>query len=223
MLRKHQIVKLENFRKEFKKSEAKKLFGFAAMTITTAATVPVSHMIVRSYIGETLSWDHAGYWQAIWYISAMYLMVVTTTLSIYYLPRLSEIKDKRELMHEVKHGYKIILPTAIFTSALIYLIKDYIILLLFDENFTPIRELFLWQLVGDVVKIACFLLGYVVIAKAMVKVFIVKEIVISFCFVILSVMIVDKSGLVGVTYSYFLTYIINLVVLSVIYRRYIRR
>ena len=63
------------------------------MAITSALTVPVSHMIVRNYIGENLSWDDAGYWQGIWYISTMYLMVITTSLSVYYLPKLSEIQD----------------------------------------------------------------------------------------------------------------------------------
>lgn len=206
MLRKHPVIKLENFKGAFDKSEAKKLGGFALMAITSAATIPVSHLIVRNYLGETLSWEHAGYWQAMWYISAMYLMVVTTTLSIYYLPRLSEITDKAELRKELWQGYKIIMPIVIAMSVMIFLLKDFIIWLLFTEDFAPMRELFLWQLVGDVVKLAAWLIAYLMIAKAMTQTFITTEIVFSLSFVLLSTWFVDQYGLIGMSYSFALNY-----------------
>ena len=206
MLRKHPVIKLENFKGAFDKSEAKKLGGFALMAITSAATIPVSHLIVRNYLGETLSWEHAGYWQAMWYISAMYLMVVTTTLSIYYLPRLSEITDKAELRKELWQGYKIIMPIVIAMSVMIFLLKDFIIWLLFTEDFAPMRELFLWQLVGDVVKLAAWLIAYLMIAKAMTQTFITTEIVFSLSFVLLSTWFVDQYGLIGMSYSFTLNY-----------------
>jgi len=206
MLRKHQVIKLENFKGAFDSSEGKKLGAFALMAITTAVTVPVSHLIVRNYIGENLSWDKAGYWQAIWYISTMYLMVATTTLSIYYLPRLSEIIDKAELRKELLHGYKIIMPTVIVMSGTIFLLRDFIIWLLFTENFAPMRDLFLWQLVGDVVKLAAWLIAYLMIAKAMTKTFIITEIVFSLSFVLLSICFVEQYGLVGMSYSFAVNY-----------------
>ena len=206
MLRKHQVIKISNFKGAFDKPEAKKLGGFALMAITSATTAPVSHLVVRNYIGENLSWDDAGYWQAIWYISTMYLMVVTTTLSIYYLPKLSEITDKGELRKELLHGYKIIMPTVIVMSVTIFLLKDFIIWLLFTEDFAPMRELFLWQLVGDVMKLAAWLIAYLMLAKAMTKTFITTEIAFSLSFVLLSVWLVDQYGIVGMSYSFAVIY-----------------
>lgn len=206
MLRKHEIIKLDNFKGAFDKLEAKKLGGYALMAITTALTAPVSHIIVRNYIGETLSWNDAGYWQAIWYISSMYLMLVTTVLSIYYLPRLSEINGKAEIRKELLYGYKIIIPIVASMSVIIFFLRDFIIWLLFTEDFAPVRELFLWQLVGDVVKLAAWLVAYLMIAKAMTKAFITTEIVFSFSFVLLTICLVDTYGLVGATYSFVLNY-----------------
>ena len=206
MLRKHPVIKLENFRGAFDTPEAKKLGGFALMAITSAATVPVSHLIVRNYLSENLSWDAAGYWQAIWYISTMYLMVVTTTLSIYYLPKLSEITDKAELRNELLQGYKIIMPIVIVMSVTIFLLKDFIIWLLFTEDFAPMRELFFWQLVGDVMKLAAWLIAYLMLAKAMTKTFIATEIVFSLSFVLLSIWFVNQYGLVGMSYSFAVNY-----------------
>ena len=219
MLRKHPVIKLKNFRATFNGPEAKKLANFAVMAITTAVTVPVSHLIVRNYIGETLGWDDAGYWQAIWYISTMYLMVVTTTLSTYYLPRLSEIKDKSELRKELWGGYKVIMPIVIILSAGVFILKDFIIWLLFTEEFSSIRELFLWQLVGDVMKIAAWLVAYLMIAKTMTKTFVVTEIIFSLSFIALSIWLVNQYGLVGMSYSFALNYFIYLIVIVVMTRR----
>ena len=71
----------------------KRLGKYTLMAIVSALTVPLSQMLVREYIGETISWNDAGYWEGVWRISTAYLAIITTTLSIYYLPRLSEIKD----------------------------------------------------------------------------------------------------------------------------------
>lgn len=205
-LKNHQIIKLKNFKHTFSLVEAKKLSGFAAMAITSAVSVPLSHLFIRNHIGETISWDAAGHWQAIWYISTMYLMVMTTALSTYYLPRLSEISAKAELRKELLSGYKIIMPIVLTMSLSIYLLKDFIIWLLFTKEFAPMRELFMWQLFGDVMKLAAWLLAYLMLAKAMTKIFIVTQIVSSLSFVMLSVFFVNNYGLIGMSYAFALNY-----------------
>lgn len=211
MLRKHELIRLENFKAEFDKPEARKLASFSIMALVSVVTVPVSHLIVRNYIGENLSWEQAGYWQAIWYISTMSLMVVTTTLSVYYLPRLSELTDKIELRKELKQGYKIVMTIVIVMSLAIFLLKDFIIWILFTEDFMPMRELFLWQLVGGVIKISALLLSYIMLAKSMTKAFVGTEIGFSISFVVLSILFVAQYGLVGMTYSFTVNYSIYLV------------
>lgn len=213
--------KLEYFLKGLDKESLSKLSKYSLMAITSALTVPVSHLIVRNYIGENLSWDDAGYWQGIWYISTMYLMLVTTTLSVYYLPRLSEIQDNAELKKEIFNGYKIIMPIVIVMSLVIFLLKEYIILIAFSDKFMPMMELFAWQLVGDVIKIASWLIGYIMIAKAMTKVFIYTELGFSILFVLLSIFLVNTFGLVGLTYAFALNYTVYLLLMIYLfYRRF---
>ena len=221
MLRKHQIINLKSFGGSFDASEAKKLGGFSLMTITSVATVPLSHLFVRNYIGEHISWDAAGYWQALWYISSTYLMVVTTVLSIYFLPRLSEIKDTNELKLELANGYKIIIPAVILMSFIIYGLRGFIVKVLFTEEFLPVVDLFLWQLIGDVLMISGFLLGYISIAKAMTKIFIFKQIFLAVVFVFASIFFIDKYGLIGVTYAYVFLYLMGNIFGYVVYKLYI--
>jgi polysaccharide transporter, PST family len=211
--------KIEYFKHGVDKESLLKLSKYSLMAITSALTVPVSHLIVRNYIGESLSWDDAGYWQGIWYISTMYLMVVTTSLSVYYLPKLSEIQENAELKREILNGYKIIMPIVVVMSLVMFLLKEYIILIAFSDKFMPMMELFAWQLVGDVIKIASWLLGYLLLAKAMTKIFIYTEVAFSVLFVLLSMYFIDTFGLVGITYAFSLNYFLYLMVMLFIFRK----
>lgn len=219
LLRSHSVIKINNFKNKIDKVQARKLLGYTLMAFTSVATVPVSQLIIRNHIGESIGWDQAGYWQAVWYISSMYLMVVTTALSIYYLPRLSEIKDDYELRKELIKGYKLILPIVIVMSLTVYFLKDLIIYLLFTSEFKPMRELFAWQLVGDVIKISSWLLGYIMLAKAMTRIFIITEIFSSALFVVLSIYLSNLYGVIGVTYAFAINYTIYLFIMIWIMRK----
>ena len=211
--------KLEYFKKGVDKESLIKLSKYSLMAITSALTVPMSHLIIRNYIGDNLSWDDAGYWQGIWYISTMYLMIVTTSLGVYYLPKLSEIQDNKELKKEIISGYKIIMPIVIILAFSIYLFRELAVHIAFSEKFLPMLELFKWQLIGDVIKIASWLLAYLMLAKAMTKIFIYTEIVFSILFVVLSIVFINYFGLVGVTYAFSLNYFIYLIVMIFIFRK----
>lgn len=220
-LRTHQTIIVDNFKVRFDRVQSKKLLSYSLMALVSACTVPVSMMVVRDYIGENISWNAAGYWQAMTYISTMYLMVITTALSTYYLPRLSEIKEKSELRIELKKGYTILLPIAIALSMVMYLLKDFIIWALFTEDFQAMRELFQWQLIGDIFKIASWLVASLMLAKAMMKIFIITEIVFSLSFSVLSLLFVDEFGLIGTTYAYSLNYLIYLIVMIILMKKHI--
>ncbi len=154
-----------------------------------------------------------------WYISSMYLMIVTTTLSIYYLPKLSELTKKSDIRQELISGYKIIMPIVIIMALIIYFLQDFIIWLLFTEEFTPMKELFMWQLIGDVIKLASWLLAYLMLAKAMTKTFISTEIIFSVSFVVLSIWFVNNYGLVGMSYAFALNYFVYLIIVIILTRK----
>ncbi|MEI9533251.1 O-antigen translocase [Moellerella wisconsensis] len=221
MLRKHEVIKWRNFTSHFDKNISKNLFSYSAMAITSAIMVPTSQFVIRDYIGTTQGLDQAGYWQGVWYISTTYLMVVTTALSTYYLPRLSEITSKHELKKEIIQGYKILLPIVIVCGSIIYYLRSFIIDLLFTSSFSPMKSLFTWQIIGDIFKIASWLLAYIMLAKAMTKTFIISEVIFSLSFIFLSYILISLFGTIGVTYAYCLNYFIYFVVcIFIIYKFY---
>ena len=191
------------------------LSKYTAMALTSAACVPVSHILIRTHLADTLGMDAAGYWEAMWRLSATYLMLVTTTLSLYYLPKLSELKDPKEIKAEILQGYKIILPVAAACGLVIYLLRDFIIGVLFTSDFIPMRDLFAWQMVGDTLKIGSWILAYLMLGKAMMKLFIASEIVFAAGFYAWTYFLTGMYGLEGVTIAHAINYAIYWVVMGV--------
>lgn len=179
---------------------------FTAMAVTSAVTVPVSHIMVRNLLGENLGWDAAGYWEAMWRLSAAYLMFVTTTLGVYYLPRLSELQDPEDIKKEIIQGYKIILPVAAACGLVIYLLRDFIIILLFSRDFMPMREIFGWQMVGDTIKIGSWILAFLLLSKAKIKIYIVTEILFAVAFFVFTYLLCGFFELKGVVVAYAINY-----------------
>lgn len=82
-------------------------------------------------------------------------------------------------------------------------------------------ELFLYQLIGDVIKIAAWLLGYIMVAKAITKLFIFSEIFFVWSFVGFVVLFVNMYGLIGVTIAFLVNYLIYMIFLYFSLRRYL--
>ncbi|MDR7051728.1 PST family polysaccharide transporter [Duganella sp. 3397] len=195
---------------------ARELSGFGLMGLTSALMAPLTYMFIRNYLSETLGLNAAGYWQASWKISEIYLMMVTLTLSMYYLPRLAEIKARIELRKEVIKVYSVILPMVIIGAVIMYILRDFITEKLFSRDFEPMRDLFLWQLTGDVMKIGSWILAYVMQGRAMVRTFIVTEIIFSLSFYALTVVFVSIYGLQGVAIAYACNYLLYWISMAVL-------
>lgn len=199
----------------------KNLFKYTFMAVTSAVCVPLSHIIIRSHLGEEFGWQAAGVWEAMWRLSAAYLMLVTTTLGVYYLPRISEVRTSRELKEEIIQGYKVILPLALVAASMVYAFRDVIVKTLFTPDFSQMRELFAWQLLGDTFKIASWILGYVMIGRAMTKTFIITEILGSVLFVVLVYVFTAAYGLKGTVIAHASNYIVYFCLMSFLISKYI--
>lgn len=187
---------------------AKKLGKFTAMALTSAVCVPLSHILIRNHLGETLGWEAAGYWEAMWRLSAAYLMLITMTLSVYYLPKLAELQDPLDIKREILQGYKIILPVSAACGLAIYSLRSTIIELLFTSEFSGMEVLFAWQMLGDTLKIGGWILAYLMLGKAMVKLFIFSEILFSTMFYGLVIFFSDLIQLKGVAVAYAVNYLL---------------
>ena len=188
------------------KKVVKMLSAFSLMAIVSGFVIPSMQILVRERLIVQFSVTEAGYWQAVTKISDYYLAFITSVLAVYYMPRLSEINIKTELRKEISNGYKIILPIVGGGAFLIWLFKDFIIHTLFTPEFLPMKPLFTFQLLGDFFKIGSWLLAFLMLAKAMTRVFIITEILFAVSYVSLSYYFMNRYGIIGATYSFCINY-----------------
>lgn len=199
------------------------LARYTVMALTSAVSVPLSHILIRNYLGGALGWEFAGYWEAMWRLSGAYLMLVTTTLSVYYLPRLSELTELHDIKFEIIQGYKIILPVAAVCATTIYVLRDTIIHLLFSAEFAPMAQLFAWQMVGDTFKIGGWILAYLMLGKAMMKLFVASQVIFAALFFVLTTQFVGIFGLQGVAMAHAANYAIYWLFMALMIPRALRQ
>jgi PST family polysaccharide transporter len=216
---KSQWFRWSHFTQYFDKKVLRSLSEYSLMTFASTLTLPLSLLIIRNYIGNNLSWEEAGYWQGVYTISEVYLMFITSSLSVYYLPRLAELSSATELKHEIISTARIVMPIVIVMAILIYMLREPLTLILFSGKFSAMLPLFKYQLIGDVIKIAGYLLAYQMVAKSMTKAFVIMEIISSLSFVVLVYVFVRLFGLQGTTMAFCANYVFYVLYLLVYFRK----
>lgn len=205
------------------KQIARSLGGFALMALTTALLAPLTHLLIRNHVAATMGWSGAGIWQALWKVSEMHLLLITTTLSVYFLPRFSEISCPAELRREVLNGYRFVLPLVVASSTAIYLMRDALVRIALTTEFAEVADLLGLQLIGDVLKVGSWVMAFTMISHARTRVFIVTEVVFSAFLTLASILLVDRYGLLGATAAYALTYAIYWVTMYFLFNGLMRQ
>ncbi|MEJ5078808.1 O-antigen translocase [Erwinia sp. MYb535] len=193
---------------KFNVIEIKKIGSYILMTATTALCIPISLVIIRKILVAHVGWESTGEWQAVWKISETYLTVITVALSTYYFPKLSKLNRVGEIKSEIFSVLKMVLPISILLAVLIYFSKDIIIFILFTEQFKGARDLFLIQLIGDVVKVASWLFAYPMLSQGATKWYISTEVLFSVSLISLTYICVSHFGVQGANIAYLANYIL---------------
>ena len=182
------------------------LGGFAVMAATTAIVVPLSHIVIRDGLTRMAGADMAGVWQAMWKLSETHLLLLTTTLSLHFLPRFSEIMVGSELRREVAKAYLFVLPLVGATAICIYLLREPLILMLFSPAFLPLAQALGWQLLGDVLKIGSWVPAFTMISHARVRLYVATECGFSLLVAVACLVGFRHFGLPGAGAGYAATY-----------------
>ena len=214
--------KLNFLNSVFKLQHFKNLSNVSLMAIIAPVCLISATFIVRYYIYEEFDSNHAGSWEAMWRISAIYLLFLTTTFKFYLVPTFTNLENN-SLKKEVFKIWKTTLPIIIIITLGVYISKDLIINILFTSEFNLVNSLILFHLLGDIIKINCWVLGNILVAKAKTNHFILFQLEWSIIFVFLSIILVNIYGFVGLSIAYFITYIIHFLLLNIYFRKLLWR
>lgn len=201
---------------------ARNLSKFTLMALMTSVTLPVAWVMMRNLLAEHHGWEQVGLWQGVTSISDAYLQFITASFSVYLLPTLSRLTSKQEISREIFRSLSFVLPAVTGVSLLVWLLRDVAIWLLFSSQFTGMRDLFIWQLTGDVFKVGSYVFGYLVIAKASLRFYALTEISQFLLLTLFARWLIPLHGATGAAQAYMATYLIYFVLCAgtfFLYRR----
>ncbi len=223
VLIKRRTIPLRYLKPQWDKWLAGQLGKFTLMALITSVTLPVAYVIMRNLLAAHYSWDDVGIWQGVSSISDAYLQFITASFSVYLLPTLSRLTTKQEISREIVRSLTFVLPAVAAASFTVWLLRDFAIWLLFSTKFAAMRDLFAWQLVGDVLKVGAYVYGYLVIAKASLRFYILAEISQFILLMAFSHWLIPAHGALGAAQAYMATYIIYFTLCSGVFLLWRRR
>lgn len=208
----------------FKWKNVSRLFGknlsqYAFMTLISSITFPLVFLLVRNFIIGRIGVEEAGFWEALVRVSNYYLLFIMSLLSLYILPKLVETDSDSGFRKIVFDFYTTILPIFGMGLLLVYFLRVWIVKIIFSDEFLPMTELFLWQLVGDFVRVAAMVLTYQLHAKKMVWKFILSDLFLAAMTYFSSVFFISKIGLQGVVIGYAVSWSLYGMVILFIFRK----
>ncbi|WP_027138673.1 O-antigen translocase [Gaetbulibacter saemankumensis] len=185
-----------------------KMSLYSLMSLFTAVLMPLIAIVIRMYIIENIGYKDAGFWEAITRVSKYYLMLVTSLMALYILPRFSEIEDVKEFRKEVFGFYKTIIPFLVIGLLTIYFLRGLIVTIIFTEEFKPVEDLFIWQLLGDFVKVLSTVIAYQFLAKKMFWHYILTEAFLLITLYSTSIYFINLfDGVIGAVVAHFVSYV----------------
>jgi len=204
---------------EWNREASSKLLSYSMMALVSAVLLPTIAILVRNEIRIVESDEAAGLWEAMVRVSNYYLLFATSLISMYVLPKLSKDDSFKNFRNTIKHFYKTILPILILGLVAVYLSRNLIISILFNNEFDGVEPLFKWQLGGDFIKIITTVLAFQFIARNDFKRYVIAELVSVLSFYLLSMWLLSEYGVEGIVMAHVGTYIVYLLALLILLKK----
>jgi O-antigen/teichoic acid export membrane protein len=148
--------------------------GFSFML--GAISVTAALLAVRAIVAQRLGVVPLGHFSAAWMISMTYIGFVLQAMGTDYYPRLTAaISDPKLVNRMVNEQGEIALLLAAPILIGMEGAAPWVIRLLYSDAFMPAVEVLRWQILGDVLKIIGWPLGFVILASGNGRLFIMTE------------------------------------------------
>lgn len=152
------------------------LVSLGSAFMLSALVSTLGHLAVRAIIQRELGADALGQFQAAWSIGMMYLGFVLGAMGTDYYPRLAaSIKDHATAVRLVNEQTEVALLLCGPVLLAMLALAPWVIWLLYSAEFAPAADVLRWQLLGDILKVMSWPLGFVLVAAGAGKTYILTE------------------------------------------------
>lgn len=142
------------------------LASLGAAFMVAGLAVTVGQLAVRTLVQHELGAEALGYFQAAWSISMIYIGFVLSAMGQDYYPRLTvAISDSTTANRLVNEQTEVALLLAAPVLLAMVGLTPWVIDLLYSAEFSEAADVLRWQILGDVLKVACWPLGFILLAS----------------------------------------------------------
>ena len=198
----------------FKIPFLKQLLGFTAMSFVATVLSNYVEIDLRTLILEKISEAEAGSWTAMNSISKIYMQFLIAIFSLYILPKYATINTSFEFRIEIKKIYTSLVPLVFIGMVLVYVLRNVLIEVIFNEAFLGMAILFKWQLAGDFVRFIANVLSYQFLAKKQIKYFVSTQLIGLAMYYVFGRYYLSSFGTEGVVIALFVS---NLIYLGIVF------
>ena len=148
--------------------------GFAFMLAGLAVTV--GQLLVRTLVQRELGVEALGLFEASWVISMTYIGFVLRAMGSDYYPRLTAVIHDHAAVNKLVNEQTevaLLLAGPVFLAMLG--LVPWVIELLYSSKFVEAAAVLRWQILGDILKVVSFPLGFVILAAGDGRTFIASD------------------------------------------------
>ena len=204
---------------KIKLKDYSRLYGFSLMAITSATVFPLVEIYIRQMIIGHSGYAEAGVWQAATKISSVYIGLFALFLAYHFVPTISP-ENEMQKIRELILKYIIIVGSIFAIGAIVlYIGRDYFIMLVLSDDFLILSDIIYIQLIGDFFKIIGFVIGFVFVAKAFTLTYIFMEILQGLLLILLtSIFYTSNPEIINIFKGYAVTNLAFLIALLITMR-----
>lgn len=179
--------------------------------VLASASFGLAQLALRSLVIHKLGPDALGNFQASWVISVIYAGLVFQAMGADYYPRLSaSIGDSAQLNKLVNEQAEIVLLLASPVFIMILALSPWIIKVAYSASFVDATELLRWQVLGDIVKVAGWPLGFINLVMGDSRKYLLSEVLPSIVLVSVTWIALPWMGLQATGLAFFAMNIVYL-------------
>jgi PST family polysaccharide transporter len=181
-----------------------------------------TQLATRSLILHELGLHSSGYFQAAWTISMTYTGFVLGAMSTDYYPRLTAVigdhTQARKLVNE-QTEMALLLSGPLFLAMMT--LAPVAIHLLYASSFSPSIEVLRWQVLGDILKVASWPMGFILLAQGRGNAFIATELTWNAAYLGSIFVGIHRWGLIMAGVGFWIAYLIYFCLIAIVATRLI--
>lgn len=208
---------------QFVKQEIQPLLNYSLMSLVSIIMSFAFSYYMRITIIDKFSLEYAGYYEAVLRISGFYMIFINTFVSFYYLPELAKCSSKVEVILLTNEYYKKIFPLFVIGLVILLLGADFFVPFFFNKSFLVITPFVKYQVILDIIKSICLILGIRFFAFGKTKGFLLTEIFSFTINFILFVIAMHFFDFRGVWYSQIASSFLYFIILVVFFKMYFKK